>query len=159
MTNAQNNPQAPAQPVGAAALVAKAGGEVNPVAPQAAQAAPVAEAAPSAEPRKPMTLVEARNLKERVIEVMKTIFDPEIPVNIYELGMVYNVSVDLTGNVDVTMTLTSPACPVAGSLPGEVQNKIKATPGVANAKVNLVWTPPWSKDMMSDAAKLQLNIM
>ena len=70
-----------------------------------------------------------------------------------------DVSVDLTANVDVTMTLTSPACPVAGSLPGEVQNKIKSVPGVANAKVNLVWTPPWSKDMMSDAAKLQLNIM
>ncbi|HRJ79048.1 MAG TPA: SUF system Fe-S cluster assembly protein [Planctomycetota bacterium] len=105
-----------------------------------------------------MTLVEARNLKERVIAVMKTIFDPEIPVNIYELGMVYNISVDLQANVEVIMTLTSPACPVAGSLPGEVQNKIKATPGVNNAKVNLVWQPPWNKDMMSEAAKLQLNI-
>src|SRR5688572_11827645 len=93
------------QPVGAAALVAKAGGEVHAVAPQAAAAA-VPAASTSTEPRQPMTLLEARNLKERVIEVMKTIFDPEIPVNIYELGMVYNVSVDLTGNVDVTMTLT-----------------------------------------------------
>lgn len=147
------------QPVGAAALVAQAGGAVQTVTPQAAPIEAPATQAPTGESRKPMTLVEARNLKERIIEVMKTIFDPEIPVNIYELGMVYNVSVDLTGNVDVTMTLTSPACPVAGSLPGEVQNKIKAAPGVANAKVNLVWTPPWSKDMMSDAAKLQLNIM
>ena len=158
MTPESQKEQAPVQPVGAAALVAKAGGEVHAVAPQAAPAEAPA-AAPSGEPRKPMTLVEARNLKERVIEVMKTIFDPEIPVNIYELGMVYNVSVDLTGNVDVTMTLTSPACPVAGSLPGEVQNKIKSAPGVNNAKVNLVWAPPWSKAMMSDAAKLQLNIM
>lgn len=158
MTKAEPNSNAP-QPVGAAALVAQAGGQVTTAVPQAAPTeAPVAQA-PTGEPRKPMTLVEARNLKERVIEVMKTIFDPEIPVNIYELGMVYNVSVDLTGNVDVTMTLTSPACPVAGSLPGEVQNKIKSAPGVNNAKVNLVWTPPWSKDMMSDAAKLQLNIM
>ena len=147
------------QPVGAAALVAQAGGHVTTAMPHAAPPAAPAAVAPSGEPRKPMTLVEARNLKERVIEVMKTIFDPEIPVNIYELGMVYNVSVDLTGNVDVTMTLTSPACPVAGSLPGEVQNKIKSAPGVNNAKVNLVWAPPWSKDMMSDAAKLQLNIM
>lgn len=146
------------QPVGAAALVAQAGGHVTTAVPPSAPL-PVAAPAASSEPRKPMTLVEARNLKERIIEVMKTIFDPEIPVNIYELGMVYNVSVDLTGNVDVTMTLTSPACPVAGTLPGEVQNKIKSAPGVANAKVNLVWTPPWSKDMMSDAAKLQLNIM
>lgn len=157
MTNAEQNSNT-TQPVGAAALVAKAGGEFHVVAPQAAPADTPA-ATPTGEPRKPMTLVEARNLKERIIEVMKTIFDPEIPVNIYELGMVYNVSVDLTGNVEVTMTLTSPACPVAGSLPGEVQNKINAAPGVNNAKVNLVWTPPWSKDMMSDAAKLQLNIM
>jgi FeS assembly SUF system protein len=156
MANENTNQQA--QPVGAAALVAQAGGAVHTVAPQTAPT-PAAVPATNAQPGKPLTLVEARNLKECVIEVMKTIFDPEIPVNIYELGMVYNVSVDLTGNVDVTMTLTSPACPVAGTLPGEVQNKIKAAPGVANAKVNLVWTPPWSKDMMSDAAKLQLNIM
>jgi FeS assembly SUF system protein len=154
----ENKIQTSPQPVGAAALVAQAGGQVTTAVPHAAPIE-AAAAAPSGEPRKPMTLVEARNLKERVIEVMKTIFDPEIPVNIYELGMVYNVSVDLTGNVDVTMTLTSPACPVAGSLPGEVQNKIKSAPGVNNAKVNLVWAPPWSKDMMSDAAKLQLNIM
>jgi FeS assembly SUF system protein len=156
MTNAEQNSNT-IQPVGAAALVAQAGGQVTAALPHAA---PVDQApAANAAPKQPMTLVEARNLKERVIEVMKSIFDPEIPVNIYELGMVYNVSVDLSGNVDVTMTLTSPACPVAGSLPGEVQNKIKSAPGVNNAKVNLVWAPPWSKDMMSDAAKLQLNIL
>ncbi|KAA0214837.1 DUF59 domain-containing protein [bacterium] len=147
------------QPVGAAALVAQAGGPVHSVAASQTPDTPVA-AAPeaAAAPGRPLTLVEARNLKERVIAVMKTIFDPEIPVNIYELGMVYNISVDLQANVEVIMTLTSPACPVAGSLPGEVQNKIKATPGVNNAKVNLVWQPPWNKDMMSEAAKLQLNI-
>jgi FeS assembly SUF system protein len=157
MTNSEQKTDS-SQPVGAAALVAQAGGQVTTAVPHAAPVDQVPAIA-SASPKQPMTLVEARNLKERVIEVMKSIFDPEIPVNIYELGMVYNVSVDLTGNVDVTMTLTSPACPVAGSLPGEVQNKIKSAPGVNNAKVDLVWAPPWSKDMMSDAAKLQLNIM
>ncbi|MCC6573799.1 MAG: SUF system Fe-S cluster assembly protein [Planctomycetes bacterium] len=106
-----------------------------------------------------LTLTEARELKSKVIELLKTVFDPEIPVNIYELGMVYNTSVDLAGAVDITMTLTSPACPVAGSLPGEVQNKVASVPGVASARVNLVWTPPWTKDMMSDAAKLKLNLL
>jgi FeS assembly SUF system protein len=159
MTNSTQKPEYPPQPVGAAALVAQAGGQVHAVAPEQKPAQTQESIAAASVVGKPLTLVEARNLKERVIEIMKTIFDPEIPVNIYELGMVYNVSVDLSANVDVTMTLTSPACPVAGSLPGEVQNKIKSAPGVNNAKVNLVWNPPWSKDMMSEAAKLQLNLV
>ncbi len=158
MSNSNPTPQTTNAPVGAAALVAKAGGAVHQVAAASVESTPQVVSTPVVSGRA-LTLVEARNLKERVIEVMKTIFDPEIPVNIYELGMVYNVSVDLTANVDVVMTLTSPACPVAGSLPGEVQNKIKSVPGVSNAKVSLVWAPPWSKDMMSDAAKLQLNIL
>jgi FeS assembly SUF system protein len=90
---------------------------------------------------------------------MKTIFDPEIPVNIYELGMVYNVSVGLKGDVHVKMTLTSPACPVAGTLPGEVESKIAKLAQVTRAKVELVWSPPWDKSMMSEAAKLELNVM
>jgi FeS assembly SUF system protein len=156
MTTPVSDPQKAQAPVGAAALAAQAGVAVNSV--------PQAEAPPAPAPQKPaqpgrlLTLQEARDLKGRVIDLLKTVFDPEIPVNIYELGMVYNVSVDLAGGVDVTMTLTSPACPVAGTLPGEVQNKIGTLSGVAQSRVNLVWQPPWSKDMMSEAAKLKLNI-
>jgi FeS assembly SUF system protein len=106
-----------------------------------------------------LTLAEAKGLKDSVIAEMKTIFDPEIPVNIYELGMVYNVSVGLKGDVHVKMTLTSPACPVAGTLPGEVESKIAKLAQVTRAKVELVWSPPWDKSMMSEAAKLELNVM
>lgn len=160
MTEQTKKPETPVAPVGAAALVAGAGGAVNTV-PPVAPLAPTASnpTSPKAAPMRALTLAEARDLKARVIELLKTVFDPEIPVNIYELGMVYNVSVDLAGAVDITMTLTSPACPVAGSLPGEVQNKVAAIDGVASARVNLVWTPPWTKDMMSDAAKLKLNLL
>lgn len=154
------------EPVGAAALVDSSLLRRNALpeaAPQEAdQAAPVtAKTGPVDEqgnPRK-LTLPEAKNLKDRVVGVLKTIFDPEIPVNIYELGMVYNVGVSLEARVDVKMTLTSPACPVAGSLPGEVEAKIRTVEGVSEAKVQLVWDPPWNKGMMSDAAKLQLNLL
>ena len=106
-----------------------------------------------------LTLAEAKAIKESVIAELRKIFDPEIPVNIYELGMVYNVSMTLVGEAQIKMTLTSPACPVAGSLPGEVQGKIAVLPGVVSARVDLVWDPPWSKSMMSEAAKLELNVM
>ena len=102
---------------------------------------------------------EAKQVKEAVIGKLQTIYDPEIPVNIYELGLVYNVSVSLKGGVHVKMTLTSPACPVAGSLPGEVEHKLRELEFVTQAKVELVWDPQWSKDMMSEAAKLELNVM
>jgi len=97
-------------------------------------------------------------LKEKVIEVMKTVFDPEIPVNVWELGLVYDIRVDANAAVVVQMTLTSPMCPVAGSLPPEVEHKVSAIPGVTSAKVDLVWDPPWNPSMMSEAAKLQLNM-
>lgn len=106
-----------------------------------------------------LTMAEAKEVKEAVIDQMKTIFDPEIPVNIYELGLVYNVSVGLKGDVHVRMTLTSPACPVAGTLPGEVEQKIANLDRVTRAKVELVWSPQWDKSMMSEAAKLELNVM
>jgi FeS assembly SUF system protein len=105
-----------------------------------------------------LTLDEARQLKDSVIATLKTIFDPEIPVNVYELGLVYNVSVGLHGTVDIRMTLTSPACPVAGTLPGDVERKLRALDWVSQAKVQLVWDPPWNKSMMSEAAKLELNV-
>ena len=98
------------------------------------------------------------DLQEQVIEVLRTIYDPEIPVNIYELGLVYAVDVDAGKFVDIKMTLTSPACPVAGSLPGEVEQKAASVAGVSGAKVELVWDPPWDMSKMSEAAKLQLNL-
>ena len=101
------------------------------------------------------------SLEAKVVEVIKTCYDPEIPVNIFELGLIYGVQVaqeEERAAVHVTMTLTSPACPVAGSLPPEVEQKILAIPGVTEAKVEVVWEPPWSLSMMSEGAKLQLGI-
>jgi FeS assembly SUF system protein len=105
-------------------------------------------------------LKQPTDLQGKVVEVLQSCYDPEIPVNIYELGLVYNVDVKAeTGEVNVRMTLTSPACPVAGSLPPEVEAKIRAVPGVSKVSVEVVWDPPWTPDKMSDAAKLQLNMM
>ena len=103
--------------------------------------------------------IDPKALEERIIEVMKTVYDPEIPVNIYELGMVYKVDVRADAEVFVQMTLTSPSCPVAGSLPGEVEARVKTVPGVRKASLELVWDPPWNPSMMSEAAKLQLGMM
>lgn len=98
-------------------------------------------------------------IKAAVIEVLKTIFDPEIPVNIYELGLIYEVNV-MDGNVvEIVMTLTSPSCPVAGTLPGEVEEKVKSVSGVTDAVVELVFEPAWNQDMMSEEAKLELGFM
>ncbi len=97
-------------------------------------------------------------LEPKVIEALKSCYDPEIPVNIYELGLIYEVKVDPSSRVDVKMTLTSPMCPVAGSLPPEVERKIKEIPGVREAAVELVWDPPWDMSKMSEAAKLQLGV-
>jgi FeS assembly SUF system protein len=96
-------------------------------------------------------------LKERIVEALKTCYDPEIPVDIYELGLIYTIDVAESQDVTVTMTLTSPACPVAGSLPGEVEAKVREVAGVASARVELVWDPPWDQEMMSDTAKLTLG--
>jgi FeS assembly SUF system protein len=95
----------------------------------------------------------------RVIEALKTVYDPEIPVNIFEMGLIYDVLVDTNGQVGVRMTLTAPACPAAQSLPVEVRDKALAVEGVTGAKVEVVWDPPWTKDRMSDAAKLQLGML
>ena len=105
-----------------------------------------------------MTSIETSILEAEVIEALRTVYDPEIPVNIYELGLVYEVEVAPAGEVNVRMTLTTPMCPVAESLPGEVEAKIRAISGVTDAKVELVWEPPWSMDRMSDAAKLELGM-
>jgi FeS assembly SUF system protein len=97
-------------------------------------------------------------LEERVVAAIRTCYDPEIPVNVYDLGLIYDLKVDAAGAVKVRMTLTTPACPVAGALPGEVKAKILAVPGVTGADVELVWDPPWDKSRMSEAAQLQLGL-
>lgn len=94
-----------------------------------------------------------------VIDALKEIYDPEIPVNIYDLGLIYGVDVTTDGHVIVTMTLTTPHCPVAESMPGEVELRVGAVPGVGDAQVNLVWDPPWDPQKMSDEAKLELGML
>ena len=98
------------------------------------------------------------DLKNKVIEQIKKIYDPEIPVNIYELGLIYKIEIDDKNKVNIDMTLTSPNCPVAESLPNEVKDNIMKVEGVSDVNLNLVWEPPWNKDKMSDAAKLELNL-
>jgi FeS assembly SUF system protein len=100
---------------------------------------------------------EVKPLEERVVDVLKTCFDPEIPVNIYDLGLIYEVKVEEGNDVFVKMTLTSPACPVAETLPPDVENKIREIPDVNNAKVVITFDPPWDKDMMSEEARLELG--
>ncbi|MBI4460771.1 MAG: SUF system Fe-S cluster assembly protein [Acidobacteria bacterium] len=103
-------------------------------------------------------LLESHALEAQVLEALQTIYDPEIPINIYELGLIYDLQVEPTGQVNIKMTLTAPACPEAGILPNRVECAVKAVPGVVGANVELVWDPPWSPNRMSDAAKLQLGI-
>ena len=98
-------------------------------------------------------------IKDKVTEVLQTIFDPELPVNIYELGLIYKVEVNEGGNVFVLMTLTAPGCPAAQSLPVEVDEKIRAIEGVNDVLVTLTWEPPWNKSMMSETAQLELGFL
>ena len=98
------------------------------------------------------------DIKNRVIEEVKKIYDPEIPVNIYELGLIYKIEVDEKNKINIDMTLTSPNCPVAESLPKKVKENIMKVEGVSDVNLNLVWEPPWDKDKMSEAAKLELNL-
>ena len=106
-----------------------------------------------------MSELNKQELEEKVINVLKTCYDPEIPVDIFELGLIYEIRIDDEANVTLLMTLTSPACPVAGSLPPEVESKIQNIPEVNKAKIELVWNPPWDKDMMSEVAKVELGFM
>jgi FeS assembly SUF system protein len=98
-------------------------------------------------------------LENKIIDVLKSIYDPEIPVDIYELGLIYEVKINSEFHVDIEMTLTSPNCPVAESMPKEVEDKVAAVEGVNSAKVNIVFDPPWDKDMMSEEAKLELGFL
>ena len=116
-------------------------------------AAPAAAGPPeSADPLKTLELTP------KIVEQISTVYDPEIPVNIYELGLIYDIAVDGGGLAVIKMTLTAPGCPAAVTLPAEVQGKVKSIDGVSDARVDVVWDPPWSKDRMTEAAKLQLGI-
>ncbi len=106
-----------------------------------------------------MTTEEKKVLEEKVVNVLKNIYDPEIPVNIYELGLVYEHKVDDAGNVKVVMTLTAPNCPVADALPQQVKEEISYLTGVKNVEVEITFDPPWDMDMISDEAKLELGLM
>jgi FeS assembly SUF system protein len=112
----------------------------------------------AAPPPAPAELGPGATLQERVLAAIRTCFDPEIPVNIYDLGLIYDLRVDPSGDVHIRMTLTTPACPVAGVLPGQVKDKVLAVPGVTGAQVELVWDPPWDKNRMSEEAQLQLGL-
>ena len=105
-----------------------------------------------------ISTVEQSLIRNQAIEAIRTCYDPEIPVNIYELGLIYDVKVAADGGVLVSMTLTSPHCPAAQSLPREVEAKVKAVPGVTAAKVAVVWDPPWNPSMMTEAARLELGM-
>ena len=108
---------------------------------------------------KPTKEVNQKDVENQVIDVLKTIYDPEIPVNIYDLGLIYEVKVDEDFNVQIDMTLTSPNCPVAESLPAEVETKTDGLWSVKSAKVEIIWDPPWDKDMMSEEAKYELGFL
>ncbi len=111
------------------------------------------------QPSAPVPAPAPEDLKKKVVEVLRACYDPEIPVNIYEMGLVYSVDVSPDGAVRIRMTLTSPTCPVAESLPPEVEARVWNVPGVTSARVDVVWDPPWTPDRMSEAARLQLNMM
>jgi FeS assembly SUF system protein len=126
-----------------------------PVIPPPAPAAPESGAETAAIVADPARTEE---LRPKVIEAIQTVYDPEIPVNIWELGLIYDVVADAAGVVGVRMTLTAPGCPAAQSLPVEVANKTRAIPGVTDVRVDVVWDPPWDRERMSEAAKLQLGL-
>jgi FeS assembly SUF system protein len=110
-------------------------------------------------PEGPAAAGAGDGLRDRVVEMLTTIYDPEIPVNIYEMGLVYDLDIDGDGDVKILMTLTSPNCPVAGSLPPEVEAKVGSVEGVRSITVDLTWDPPWTPERMSEAAKLELGFL
>ena len=103
--------------------------------------------------------IHKAELKTKIVEILKTCYDPEIPVDIFELGLIYDINIDDDGIAHIMMTLTSPNCPVAGSLPAEVKDKVKSVIGIKDADIQIVWDPPWNPEMMSEEAKLELGFM
>jgi FeS assembly SUF system protein len=108
---------------------------------------------------KPAQPIDVEAVRPLVVDALKTVYDPEIPVNIYELGLIYVLDIDSDGQAEIKMTLTAPACPVAGVLPQEVADKVASVTGISHARVELVWDPPWSMERMSEAAKLELGFL
>lgn len=106
-----------------------------------------------------MIMLDKDHIRDLAIDILKTVYDPEIPVNIYELGLIYDVQVKEDNSVHVVMTLTAPSCPVAGSLPGEVEEKLRGIPGIHDATVEVTWDPPWEMSKMTEEAKLQLGLL
>jgi FeS assembly SUF system protein len=107
----------------------------------------------------PRRTPEQKKIIEKVIEAIRQVFDPEIPVNVYDLGLIYSIDINAENEIDVKMTLTAPGCPVAGSLPGEVERRIETVDEVKSARVELVWDPPWTKERMSEVAQLELGFL
>ena len=107
----------------------------------------------------PLSNLAAEATRALVAEVLRTVYDPELPVNIYDLGLIYGIDVSAEGVVTVRMTLTTPACPAAGTLPGQVEQRVRGVDGVTDARVELVWDPPWTPDRMSEAARLETGLM
>jgi FeS assembly SUF system protein len=103
--------------------------------------------------------MNTQELEQRIVETLKTIYDPEIPVNIYELGLIYEINIEENGEARILMTLTTPNCPVAESLPAEVKDKVRQVEGVSDAEVTLTFDPPWEEDMLSDEARLELGLL
>ena len=103
--------------------------------------------------------IQDNALEQQVIEAIKTVYDPEIPVNVYDLGLIYDIAIDADHRAHIRMTLTAPACPVAGILPGQVESAVKQVDGIEDAEVELVWDPPWSQDRMSEEAQLALGLL
>jgi FeS assembly SUF system protein len=118
----------------------------------------LAEAIAKSEAEK-ATMGDGENLRDQIIDAIKTVYDPEIPVNIYELGLIYEVNIGPENKIDVVMTLTSPGCPAAGMLPGDVEEKVRSVPGTGDVKVEVTFEPPWDQSMMTDEAKLELGFM
>ncbi len=152
------SPDAPAERTPATTPAAAAPPRPEPPRPILPSEPPAPPAAAAHDPIEPDPL-KTLELKPKLIEALSTVYDPEIPVNIYELGLIYDVDVNAAGLVGIRMTLTSPACPAAQTLPGEVKAKARAVPGVSDAWVDVVWEPQWDMNKMSDAAKLQLGLL
>lgn len=114
-----------------------------------------AQLVPTAEPAQP----PIEQVRQNVVTALRTIFDPEIPVNIYDLGLIYGLEIDAEGRVDIRMTLTAPACPVAGTFPDTVASRLNEVAGVSDVRVELVWEPPWTMDRLTDDVKLQLGLL
>jgi FeS assembly SUF system protein len=126
----------------------------RPIAPDPSSPAATPEAAPS-----PVNESGGETVKDRIVQMLTTIYDPEIPVNIYEMGLIYDLDINPDGDVAIKMTLTAPTCPVAESLPPEVEAKVGSVEGVRSVKVELTWEPPWTPEKMSEAAKLELGYL